>query len=222
MTGNLTEVFEHYYVPQDANKARSSNGSPSNVNDNTVMGGPSSGAPIGDSEAPGAAAPGGPMGGVPRAYLFVAGILLAAGVLIAACTAALLVRRGRRKVALLHKHTALVAVTGHDHITHHRHAIGLKDLKLAQATNTMSSVTGSANAVAPPARSCPALPRQQNDDSDSETSSIYHEPYKLLPQTNKRDTRTLLKKDNTMPISKSLDYGELNLMEIFRFIYLLS
>lgn len=207
VTGNLTEMLEQYYVSHDANKARTRNGSP-NVNDNTVIGGPSSGSPIGEVEAPGAAAPGGPIGGIPKAYLVVAGTLLAAGILVTACTAALLVRRGRRKVALLHKHTALVAVTGHDHITHHRHAIGLKDLKLAQATNTMSSVTGSANAVAPPARSCPALPRQQNDDSDSESSSIYHEPYKLLPQTNKRDMRTLLKKDNLMPTSKSLDYGE--------------
>lgn len=174
VTGNLTDMLEQYYMTQDLGKIR--NRGSSVVNGGVVV----------NSESPGSASSGSIMGGIPKAYLAAAGGTLAACILVAACTAALLVRRGRRKVALLHKHTALVAVTDH------HHAISLKDLKLPTQP------------VPPPARPCPPPPR--HDDSDSETSSIYHEPYKLLPQV-KKDTRSLPKKELNIATSKSLDYG---------------
>lgn len=45
------------------------------------------------------------------------------------------------------------------------------------------------------------------EESDSENSSAYHEPYKLLPPPKKTDYFGLLKKDAT---SKSADTGERN------------
>jgi discoidin domain receptor family protein 2 len=52
-------------------------------------------------------------------------------VLLLACTVVLMVRRGRKKVALLHKHTALVSSSTKPGVT-----INMKDLKMNMALST--------------------------------------------------------------------------------------
>jgi discoidin domain receptor family protein 2 len=52
-------------------------------------------------------------------------------VLLLACTVVLIVRRGRKKVALLHKHTALVSSSTKPGVT-----INMKDLKMNMALST--------------------------------------------------------------------------------------
>jgi hypothetical protein len=57
--------------------------------------------------------------------------VLALVVLLLACTVVLMVRRGRKKVALLHKHTALVSSSTKPGVT-----INMKDLKMNMALST--------------------------------------------------------------------------------------
>lgn len=64
-----------------------------------------------------------------QAYIGLITGVLAMVVLLLGCTVLLMVRRGRKKVALLHKHTALVSSTTKPGVT-----INMKDLKMNMST----------------------------------------------------------------------------------------
>lgn len=66
-----------------------------------------------------------------QAYIGLITGVLAMVVLLLACTVVLMVRRGRKKVALLHKHTALVSSSTKPGVT-----INMKDLKMNMALST--------------------------------------------------------------------------------------
>ncbi|XP_052126283.1 discoidin domain-containing receptor tyrosine kinase B [Frankliniella occidentalis] len=125
----------------------------------------------------------------------------------------LLWRRGRQKVSLLHKHTALMCGQGKGQ------AVSMKDLKLTPVIGTngqvfnrtcLTSSVKSKNGTL--ANGDYTLDKKTSaglgaygqvvlgEESDSENSSAYHEPYKLLHK--KTDYFGLLKKDAT---SKSAD-----------------
>lgn len=103
---------------------------------------------------------------------------LAVVVVLLGCTALFVARRGRgrQKVALLTKHTALVSAKPG--------TIDMADLKV--------NVNGAVNG------------KVRHDETDSETSSVYHEPYKLLPSA-KQEYNCLLRKD-ALSSSKSGEY----------------
>lgn len=114
-----------------------------------------------------------------------------------------MVRRGRKKVALLHKHTALVSTATKPGVT-----INMKDLKMSTpiinngltrsrlATKNKNSVKGN-NIYGHMAVG--------EESEDSENSSVYHEPYKLLP-SGKQEYGCLIKKEPNST-SKNGDYA---------------
>ncbi|PSN33751.1 hypothetical protein C0J52_25991 [Blattella germanica] len=133
-------------------------------------------------------------------------------VLLLACTVVLMVRRGRKKVALLHKHTALVSSSTKPGVT-----INMKDLKMNMALSTPIINNGlSINSVQEAEKLIDSQKGKANniyghmvvgeESEDSENSSVYHEPYKLLPST-KQEYGCLLKKD-TLSSSKSGEYTD--------------
>lgn len=135
VSGNLTDMMEQYYVSHtQATGAAAGAGTTSRFT--TVV------------PAPRPAEP----GFLSRTALALLGAALASGAVLLACGTALLVRRGRRKVALLQKHSALASALAMPPPA----TIGLRELKIG-----------------------PALPPPADSDSDSE---LYHEPYRLLPR----------------------------------------
>ncbi|KAK9873616.1 hypothetical protein WA026_023295 [Henosepilachna vigintioctopunctata] len=131
-------------------------------------------------------------------------------VLLLACTVFLMIRRGRKKVALLHKHTALVSSSTKPGVT-----INMKDLKhmstpiinnglsrsrlsVKSKGNTLNSTDGKKS------KKCNLY--TGGEESDSENSSVYHEPYKLLPNA-KQEYGCLLKKE-PIKTSKSAEYTD--------------
>lgn len=122
-----------------------------------------------------------------------------------------MVRRGRKKVALLHKHTALVSSSTKPGVT-----INMKDLKMNMAMSTPiinNGLTRSRLASKTRCNGKVAGDKVKGDaysngltaeESDSENSSVYHEPYKLLPST-KQEYGCLLKRD-ALSSSKSAEY----------------
>ncbi|XP_045464943.1 discoidin domain-containing receptor tyrosine kinase B-like [Harmonia axyridis] len=144
-----------------------------------------------------------------QAYIGLITGVLAMVVLLLACTVFLMIRRGRKKVALLHKHTALVSSSTKPGVT-----INMKDLKHKSTpiiSNGLSrsrlSVKSKSNTLSGEESKKSKKSKAYNgEESDSETSSVYHEPYKLLPNT-KTEYGCLLKKD-IMKTSKSADYTD--------------
>lgn len=140
-----------------------------------------------------------------QAYIGLITGVLAMVVLLLACTIFLMIRRGRKKVALLHKHTALVSSSTKPGVT-----INMKDLKHMStpiinnglsrsrlSVKSKSSVVGTIDTKK--TKKCNLYGHVTGEESDSENSSVYHEPYKLLPNA-KQEYGCLLKKD---PISSS-------------------
>nr|CAD7439503.1 unnamed protein product [Timema bartmani] len=151
--------------------------------------------------------------------------VLAMVVLLLACTVVLMVRRGRKKVALLHKHTALVSSSTKPGVT-----INMKDLKMNMALSTPIINNGltrsrivAKNKVGGTTPATPSNGKGNNiyghvsvgeESEDSENSSVYHEPYKLLPSA-KQEYGCLLKKD-TLSSSKSGEYTDFTSVNSFQ------
>ncbi|XP_065161384.1 discoidin domain-containing receptor 2-like isoform X2 [Atheta coriaria] len=145
-----------------------------------------------------------------QAYIGLITGALAMVVLLLACVVFLMIRRGRKKVALLHKHTALVSSSTKPGVT-----INMKDLQMHMSTpiinNGLSrsrlSVKSKVNTLnvldvngagggknGKKNKKCNLYGHVNGEESDSENSSVYHEPYKLLPNA-KTEYGCLLKKD---------------------------
>lgn len=144
-----------------------------------------------------------------QAYIGLITGVLAMVVLLLACTVFLMIRRGRKKVALLHKHTALVSSSTKPT------TINMKDLKhmstpiinngLSRSRISVKSKTNTLGTVdTKKQKKCNLYGNVAGEESDSENSSVYHEPYKLLPNT-KQEYGCLLKKDGVAS-SKSGEY----------------
>ncbi|CAG9841227.1 unnamed protein product [Diabrotica balteata] len=122
-----------------------------------------------------------------QAYIGLITGALAMVILLLACTVFLMIRRGRKKVALLHKHTALVSSSTKPT------TINMKDLKnnmstpiinngLSRSRLSVKSKDNTIGSVASKkAKKCNLYGNVAGEESDSENSSVYHEPYKLLP-----------------------------------------
>ena len=147
-----------------------------------------------------------------QAYIGLITGVLAMVVLLLACTVFLMIRRGRKKVALLHKHTALVSSSTKPGVT-----INMKDLKMNMSTPiinnglsrsrlSVKSKNNTLGSTAEPKKTkkCNLYGHVNGEESDSENSSVYHEPYKLLPNA-KPEYGCLLKKD-AISSSKSGEY----------------
>ncbi|XP_018576319.1 epithelial discoidin domain-containing receptor 1-like, partial [Anoplophora glabripennis] len=154
-----------------------------------------------------------------QAYIGLITGALAMIVLLLACTVFLMIRRGRKKVALLHKHTALVSSSTKPT------TINMKDLKhmstpiinnglsrsrlsVKSKGNTISSVDSKKQ------KKCNLYGHVAGEESDSENSSVYHEPYKLLPNA-KQEYGCLLKKD-AISSSKSGEYTDFTSVNSFQ------
>ncbi|XP_024084780.1 discoidin domain-containing receptor 2-like [Cimex lectularius] len=178
LSGNLTEEesLDQFYLQPEENE----------VEKRTSMGGETTHA---RKEVTPATSP----SGRTQAYIGLITGVLAMVVLLLGCTVLLMIRRGRKKVALLHKHTSLGTKPG---VT-----INMKELKMTTpiinngVTRTRSKPSGKGLYG--------HMPGEESEDS--ENSSVYHEPYKLLPST-KQEYGCLIKKD-TIPSSKSADYN---------------
>lgn len=118
-------------------------------------------------------------------------------VLLLGCTVVLMIRRGRKKVALLHKHASLGAKPG---VT-----INMKELKMSTPiiAKGSSSARGGIGPKSNGGKMYGHMPGEESEDS--ENSSVYHEPYKLLP-SGKQEYGSLIKKD-AIPTSKSAEYN---------------
>ncbi|XP_074028100.1 discoidin domain-containing receptor 2 isoform X2 [Leptinotarsa decemlineata] len=155
-----------------------------------------------------------------QAYIGLITGALAMIILLLACTVFLMIRRGRKKVALLHKHTALVSSSTKPT------TINMKDLK----TNPMStpiinnslsrsrlSVKSKGNTMGSDTskkqKKCNLYGHVTGEESDSENSSVYHEPYKLLPN-GKQEYGCLLKKEG-ISTSKSGEYTDFTSVNSF-------
>lgn len=143
-----------------------------------------------------------------QAYIGLITGVLAMLILLLACTVFLMVRRGRKKVALLHKHTALVSSSTKPGVT-----INMKDLKMNLSTPIINNGLTSRSRLSVKKPGGSLDPKNvanvyghvaTGEESDSENSSVYHEPYKLLPSA-KQEYGCLLKKDN-ISSSKSGEY----------------
>lgn len=158
-----------------------------------------------------------------QAYIGLITGALAMVVLLLACVVFLMIRRGRKKVALLHKHTALVSSSTKPGVT-----INMKDLQMHMSTpiinNGLSrsrlSVKSKANTLnvldvngagggknGKKNKKCNLYGHVNGEESDSENSSVYHEPYKLLPNA-KTEYGCLLKKDAICNGTKTEYSGE--------------
>lgn len=157
-----------------------------------------------------------------QAYIGLITGVLAMIVLLLACTVFLMIRRGRKKVALLHKHTALVSSSTKPGVT-----INMKDLKMNMSTpiinNGLSRSRLSVKSKGNTLGTIDSKKSKKNnvyghvtggEESDSENSSVYHEPYKLLPSA-KQEYGCLLKKD-PISSSKSGEYTDFTSVNSFQ------
>ncbi|GLV42828.1 Discoidin domain receptor [Carabus blaptoides fortunei] len=155
-----------------------------------------------------------------QAYIGLITGVLAMVVLLLACTVFLMIRRGRKKVALLHKHTALVSSSTKPGVT-----INMKDLKMNMSTPIINNGLASRSRLSVKKASGIGTVDSKGaanlyghvaagEESDSENSSVYHEPYKLLPSA-KQEYGCLLKKDN-MSSSKSGEYTDFTSVNSFQ------
>ncbi|KAL1117262.1 hypothetical protein AAG570_004588 [Ranatra chinensis] len=129
-----------------------------------------------------------------QAYIGLITGVLAMIVLLLGCTVLLMVRRGRKKVALLHKHTGLGTKPG---VT-----INMKDLKMSTPIINNGLNSGGVNGTSKGVYGHMAV---GEESEDSENSSVYHEPYKLLPSA-KQEYGCLIKKE-PISASKSAEYN---------------
>ncbi|XP_054273935.1 discoidin domain-containing receptor 2-like isoform X2 [Macrosteles quadrilineatus] len=147
-----------------------------------------------------------------QAYIGLITGVLAMVVLLAACTVMIMVRRGRKKVALLHKHTALVSSTTKPGVT-----INMKDLKMNMSTPIINNGVSRSRLAT---KGKTGIKKNSiyghmggEESEDSENSSVYHEPYKLLP-SGKQEYGCLLKKE-TISSSKSGEYTDFTSVNSF-------
>lgn len=127
--------------------------------------------------------------------------LLGMIVLVLACTVLLVVRRGRRKVALLHKHAALVSATAKPG------TINMKDLKMNMSTPIITNGLSRGKVKRKTGLKGNSIYGHMGggeESEDSDNSSVYHEPYKLLPSV-KPEYGCLVNKE-PLPSSKSGEY----------------
>ncbi|XP_060519613.1 discoidin domain-containing receptor tyrosine kinase B-like [Cylas formicarius] len=154
-----------------------------------------------------------------QAYIGLITGVLAMIVLLLACTVFLMIRRGRKKVALLHKHTALVSSSTKPT------TINMKDLKhmstpiinngLSRSRLSVKSKNGTVGTVdGKKQKKNNVYGHVNGEESDSENSSVYHEPYKLLPNA-KQEYGCLLKKD-AISSSKSGEYTDFTSVNSFQ------
>ncbi|CAH1395254.1 unnamed protein product [Nezara viridula] len=169
VSGNLTEGLEQYFGIPDENEVERR---------------PATGGEI--THARKEVTPATSPSGRTQAYIGLITGVLAVVVLLLGCTVILMIRRGRKKVALLHKHQALGTKPG---VT-----INMKELKMSTPIINKGSV-----------RPKPYGHMPGEESEDSENSSVYHEPYKLL-SSNKQEYGSLIKKD-TITTSKSAEYN---------------
>ncbi|EEB18066.1 discoidin domain receptor, putative [Pediculus humanus corporis] len=160
-----------------------------------------------------------------QAYIGLITGVLAVIVMLLVCTILVMVRRGRKKVALLHKHTALVSSSTKPGVT-----INMKDLKMNMAISgpimnnglTRSRLTSSKTTRGhckktnvEKGKSDSAGNYVTGEESDSENSSVYHEPYKLLPSSGKQEYGCLIKRD-ALSSSKSGEYTDFTSVNSFQ------
>ncbi|XP_066256010.1 discoidin domain-containing receptor 2-like isoform X2 [Euwallacea similis] len=153
-----------------------------------------------------------------QAYIGLITGVMAMVILLVVCTVFLMVRRGKKKVALLHKHTALVSSSTKPT------TINMKDLKTMSTpiiNNGLSrlSVKSKNGTIGPEgtikkAKKCNLYGHVNGEESDSENSSVYHEPYKLLPN-GKQEYGCLLKKEG-ITSSKSGEYTDFTSVNSFQ------
>ncbi|XP_019760683.2 epithelial discoidin domain-containing receptor 1 isoform X2 [Dendroctonus ponderosae] len=155
-----------------------------------------------------------------QAYIGLITGVMAMVILLVVCTVFLMVRRGKKKVALLHKHTSLVSSSTKPT------TINMKDLKtlstpiinngLSRSRISVKSKNGTivADGTAKKQKKCNLYGHVNGEESDSENSSVYHEPYKLLPN-GKQEYGCLLKKDG-IASSKSGEYTDFTSVNSFQ------
>ncbi|XP_008199917.2 epithelial discoidin domain-containing receptor 1 [Tribolium castaneum] len=205
LTNNLTEdIVEKYYLQPDG------------VSTTTAPGAPSGETTHARKEVTPATSP----TSSAQAYIGLITGVLAMVVLLLACTVFLMIRRGRKKVALLHKHTALVSSSTKPGVT-----INMKDLKhmstpiinngLSRSRLSVKSKVNTIGSVdSKKTKKSTLYGHVAGEESDSENSSVYHEPYKLLPNA-KQEYGCLLKKD-AISSSKSGEYTDFTSVNSFQ------
>lgn len=125
-----------------------------------------------------------------QAYIgLLTGVLAMVLLLLLACSVVLMVRRGRKKVALLSsKSSTFVPATGVVGVGSKGGAITMRGLQLS-STPVLARVLGpgarsKVGVAAPPhlanTNGVCSLYGAHEESEDSENSSVYHEPYKLL------------------------------------------
>ncbi|XP_063925525.1 epithelial discoidin domain-containing receptor 1-like isoform X2 [Zophobas morio] len=205
LTNNLTEdIVEKYYLQPDSVSSTTSPGAPSGETTHARK-------EVTPATSPTSSA---------QAYIGLITGVLAMVVLLLACTVFLMIRRGRKKVALLHKHTALVSSSTKPGVT-----INMKDLKhmstpiinngLSRSRLSVKSKVNTIGSVdSKKSKKSTLYGHVAGEESDSENSSVYHEPYKLLPNA-KQEYGCLLKKD-AISSSKSGEYTDFTSVNSFQ------
>ncbi|XP_066148473.1 discoidin domain-containing receptor 2-like isoform X2 [Euwallacea fornicatus] len=199
LTTNMTvQEMERYYFSSDSTASPNSSGESRHAR----------------KEVPPATSP----TSLGQAYIGLITGVMAMVILLVVCTVFLMVRRGKKKVALLHKHTALVSSSTKPT------TINMKDLKTMSTpiiNNGLSrlSVKSKNGTIGPEgtikkAKKCNLYGHVNGEESDSENSSVYHEPYKLLPN-GKQEYGCLLKKEG-ITSSKSGEYTDFTSVNSFQ------
>ncbi|KAL1516512.1 hypothetical protein ABEB36_000421 [Hypothenemus hampei] len=166
-----------------------------------------------------------------QAYIGLITGIMAMIILLIVCTAFLMIRRkGKKKVhtvALLHKHTSLVSCNN----VAKPNSINMNDLKtmstpiisngisrsnrlsVKSKNGTIITVDGS-TAPAKKQKKCNLYGHVKGEESDSENSSVYHEPYKLLPN-GKAEYGCLAKREDSLTPSKKGEYTDFTSVNSF-------
>lgn len=142
-----------------------------------------------------------------QAYIGFITCILTMLLLLIGCIILLTIRKGRKKVALLHKHTALVSSSTKPGVT-----FTMKDLKMNMSTPIINNtLTKTGLSLKKSVNGVDSKPIDNlyghvinGEESDSENSSAYHEPYKLLPSSN-QEFGCLLKKEASSSKSGTLE-----------------
>ncbi|XP_018915525.2 discoidin domain-containing receptor 2 [Bemisia tabaci] len=138
---------------------------------------------------------------------------LAMFLILLVCTVSLMIRRGRKKVSLLKKHSALMSTTSKPN-----GAMTMKQMSTPIMSTTLSrgskKAKGRQNGLSGSKASNVYGQMPVDESEDSENSSVYHEPYKLLP-SGKQDYGYLIKKE-ALTSSKSGDYTDFTSVHSFQ------
>ncbi|KAI5700845.1 hypothetical protein M8J75_003458 [Diaphorina citri] len=128
-------------------------------------------------------------------YVGVIAGMFAMILLVLGCTVLFLVRRGRKKVALLHKHSALMNGSAPG-VT-----MNMKELQMHMTTPIIKPTN--TNKTIKKSNKIYGMNMVGEESEDSENSSLYHEPYKLM-SSNKQEYGCLIScKKTTLTTSKS-------------------